>query len=97
MPPLTTLRAMATTHAAGAVCWRQDSPVPDHDHRAPVAIEDLAHDEIVLRRLTTMGYTEGEAVEQPEKMRQLSVLEKRLIARAWQATEQRAGKRSRKV
>jgi len=67
------------------------------DNLAPVAIEDLAHDEIVLRRLTTMGYTEGEAVEQPEKMRQLSVLEKRFIARAWQATEQRAGKRSRKV
>jgi len=52
------------------------------DNIAPAGIDDLAHDHIVLRRLTIFGYTEGEAVEQPAKMRQLSALELRFIARA---------------
>jgi len=56
----------------------------------PAGIDDLAHDHIVLRRLTVFGYTEGEAVEQPAKMQQLSALQLRFIARAWQATEHRA-------
>jgi len=55
------------------------------DNIAPAGL-DLAHDLIVLRRLPVFGYTEGEAIEQQAKMRQLSALEKRFVSRAFTAS-----------